>query len=630
MRIINFIVVLSSFFIYGKTETYNFKVVSIKNKTFNLGVKYNNQIEQLTSKTFPLFEGTVNANNINKYKYVYIDENKNVIEEESIERTYSKENASLNEVYNRTNKNIEIPKLPEPFGQEYKMGSEDFQPFPNNIIYNVYAECDEEEYENRKNFPFLEPNHKEANNDPFNCTFTIVSPTTIYKGTGNMHLLGFGSRLYKKLSWVMKFDKKMMKRKSIKLRGNPNDPTLIRDKLCSEMYKAVGIPTQGGTYARLIINNDVMGLYSIIDSLSKKWFAAYIHGNLNAHVGTSYKLVSSHPNGPYADLKYFGEDYMFYDDYGSYIIDEIDKQDPEAITLINAGKSNVKRDNDNDNNNDDGDTLSGTGVEWNRFISFIKLYHDWVNKYQKEDSSEAVKDLEKFLDIESTLKIIAMDSLTMATDNFYFVQSNTELYYNPERNIYQFIPYDFDESLSGESEYFKFDEIKNDCLNWVKNSTLNNNDYYFTENLFKHSQIKGRYDVILSTISRKLFTLDVLTPYIDALINLIQEDIEWNYNLVDEYVTEYDGAVNKYTMKNFEDGVNSGGVHNNGDENSEILNTYRFGVKEFIKLRGDGCRTFTNGVKVQESPSNSNRVYSISLTKFLIILIVSIIFITVQ
>jgi len=515
------------------------------------------------------------------------------------------------------------------------MGSEDFQPLSKNVIYNVYAECNESEYENRKNSPFLGPNNEEGNNEPFNCTFTIVSPNSVYKGEGNMHLLGFGSRLYKKLSYVIKLTgKKYMKRKSFKLRGIPMDPTLMRDILSSEMFKAVGVPTQEGAYARLIINNDVMGLYTLMDGLSEKWFAAYIHGNTKARVGTSYKLISSHPEGPFADLKYISDDYQSYLEYGTYQIDEVDKQDAEAATLINQNKPVVKRQNDaevatnnnnNNNNNDVNNNPESNPVNWNRLISFIKLYDKWAKDYQNDKTDYAVKALEEFLDIESTLKVLAMESLILANDNFYLVQSNTELYYNPETKKYQFIPYDFDEALFGESEYYKFDEIKNDCINWAKSKDLAGNDHYFTENLFKHPQIKDRYDVIVSTISRKLFTKDILFPKIDAIANMIREDVEWNFNLVDEYNTQYDGYVNKYTLKNFEDSINGGGV---SDENPNIVNNYSYGLKEYIEMRGDGCRAYTKDVKPQEAPSGSSSIFTVSLPITLLLLFISVFYIT--
>jgi len=598
-----FIFSLSLFFLitFGNATLYTFKVVSLNNKNVNLGVKYNNnQILKLTATTFPLFEGSVNVDNINKYKYVIFNNVGEITEEESFERTYSKESEKLNEVYNRTNKKVEVPNLPEPFGQDYKMGSKEFQAFPSNAIYNIYAECDEAQYTNRKNNPFL--TEDEGNNEPFNCTFTVVTPDTVFQSNGNMHLLGYGSRLFKKLSWVLKFDQKFLKRKSIKLRGIANDPTLLRDKLASDMYKAIGVPTQEGTYARFIINNDVLGLYNIMDGISEKWFASYIHGDTKAHVGTSYKLVSSHPEGPYADLKYNGDDYIYYEECGSYLVDEIDKADVEAATLAKKiNKRDDEEENVTNNKTDNTSYNNESAIKWYRFINFLKLYHDWVEKYQNDNTDAAVKALEEFLDIESTLKILAMDSLTLASDNFFFVESNTELYYNPERKKYQFIPYDFDDSLRGDNDYIEFEEIKDDCINWIKVKELENNDHYFTDNLLKHQQIKDRYDVILSTISRKLFTLDILSPRIDAIADLIREDVEWNFNIINQYQSNYEGIVNNYTLKNFEDNLNNIPI-----DDVSIENPYPYGLKEYIQLRGDSCRAYTKDVKPQEKPNKGN------------------------
>jgi len=47
-----------------------------------------------------VFTGEIEANNISRYKYVAYKDNV-IVEEESITRTYSEENSSINEVYNR-------------------------------------------------------------------------------------------------------------------------------------------------------------------------------------------------------------------------------------------------------------------------------------------------------------------------------------------------------------------------------------------------------------------------------------------------------------------------------------------------------------------------------------------------
>jgi len=52
-------------------------------------------------KKYLVFSGIIEAEKIEKYKYVALDETGFIVDEEDIERTYSPENSKINEVYNR-------------------------------------------------------------------------------------------------------------------------------------------------------------------------------------------------------------------------------------------------------------------------------------------------------------------------------------------------------------------------------------------------------------------------------------------------------------------------------------------------------------------------------------------------
>jgi len=311
-----------------KAKVYNFKAVSLSSPDYNLGIKHDDVIDQMTLAAFPLFSAQIETNNIGNYKYVILDQAGQVVEEETIDREYSDENSKYNEVYNRTTKKVNIPELPKPFKISYSLGSKSFTPFPNNEIWTIYAQCDEI-YEEVKNLPFIEDNVR--NDKESNCIITIITAEEAFQYQGTARLVGFGSRLYKKLSWVFKIqeDKKFLGRSAIKVRSMPNDPTLMREKILTDLYTSVGVPVQEGTYARVFINNDVWGLYEVVDTLNKKWISAYIHNGNKKNVGTSYKLFSFHPSGPYAELKYLGDDPQLYDPV-NYIVDEVDENDTEA------------------------------------------------------------------------------------------------------------------------------------------------------------------------------------------------------------------------------------------------------------------------------------------------------------
>ncbi|OUM68977.1 hypothetical protein PIROE2DRAFT_19780 [Piromyces sp. E2] len=558
-----------------KADKYTFNVVSLSPGS-SICVKWDNNVQLLTSTIKPLFTGTVEANNLSKYKYAICDETGEILEEETVERTYTPMTPGINEVYNRQNKDVTIPSLPEPFKPMFKMGTEKFPPFPKNEIYNVYAECEEDGYNDLVHNPFFED--YSINEKNINCTVSIISSKTKYKGTGLMHILGFGSRRYRKLSWSLKFDKKFMGRRAIKLRAMANDPTLMREKLSIELFKSSSVPVQEGTYARLFINGDTFGLYGFIDSLSSNWISNYIHGDDKAKIGTSYNIFSSPPDGPFASLRYLGDDYLNYSEDGIYEVDEYEKDE-------------IKIDDE--------------PAKWKHLIEFTKLYDEWVKNYGNDNSQKAVDELEKFLNIESVLRVLAIESLLVALDNFWLVMSNAALYYNPERKNYQILPYDFDEAMVGDKSdpLIDRDTYISDCITWAnKEESI---DRFFVNNLLSHPQIKERYDVIIAKISRESFTPNQVSPYLHAVADLIRDDVEWNFNSIDGLNFYSDGLVNHFTLEEFNGNIDKTPVDYDSSRNSDDA---PFGIVQWTELRSNSCKDYTKTVDTTKNANISDDV----------------------
>jgi len=89
MRIKSFGISLFSLFALSKANNYVFNVVSILGEGSSLGVKYGDTVTPLNPVLFPLFNGTITADNIKEYKYVSLDNSGKIIGEESITRTYT-------------------------------------------------------------------------------------------------------------------------------------------------------------------------------------------------------------------------------------------------------------------------------------------------------------------------------------------------------------------------------------------------------------------------------------------------------------------------------------------------------------------------------------------------------------
>jgi len=551
---------LSSMVAVANAATWKFNVVNIGGTEYDMGVKYNNKVVKMTSEIFPLYSTTIESGSSTTYKYVLLDKTGNVVEEEYFDRTYTDETANINEVYDRTNKNVSVPELPKVFDPLYSSsGTEKYQPFSKNEIYTIYASCDETTYTDLKHNPFVNGSHKNKNTS--NCTVNIITPNSADSKTGTLQLVGFNSRHYKKLSWKFKLDKKILGRKTIKVRALASDPTLMRDKLSSELYRSLGVPVSSGTYARVIINDDIWGLYSIVDTIGGKWISNMIHGDDDARVGYTYKMYSSVPNGPFASLRYLGEDPTKYQYSGSYEADEIDKDDTEAPN------------------------------DFYRLARFTKMFEDWVNTYENDQSDAAVKALEEFFDLESLLRQMTVEALTVAYDNFWAQLGNYALYYNPQTNKYQIIPYDFDGTFYGSngSSYYGSDYLS-DCITWADNTPP---DKYFVNNLFKHDNIKRRYQEILGLTVNKVFNVESISPFIDGVSSLIRDDVEWNFGLIDDLDSEIPGHVNHYTLDNFDDNTNFKYVAYNA---AVSYNDAHYGIKQWVQTRGGYCKAYAESV----------------------------------
>ncbi|OUM63742.1 hypothetical protein PIROE2DRAFT_67372 [Piromyces sp. E2] len=149
-----------------------------------------------------------------------------------------------------------------------------------------------------------------------------------------------------------------------------------------------------------------------------------------------------------------------------------------------------------------------------------------------------------------------------------------------------------------------------DCLHWAdqKDSPA---DHYFTDNLMSHPQIKERYDVILAIASREIFDTQYITPYIQSMVDLIREDVEWSFNMARNIDTTYDeGIVQNFTMDDFQENLTYDKTNYNKEER---MNEETLTLSEFIDLRGDSCRAYTSNVNTS---NNQNISDDVNITEF--------------
>jgi len=221
-----------------------------------------------------------------------------------------------------------------------------------------------------------------------NCTIRYgekeeVRDLTKFK-TGGMY-----ARSNSKVGYNLKFEEKLFGRKSLRLRPDPNDKSYMREKLSADILNRAGLPSIQASYARLYINNEFFGLYTLLDSVKP-----YMVKKL-------FKLDDDTDNMTLFQCKYDGMDLSL----GS---------EDHCIDAVKEEK--------------------GDGSELQEFI-------------QKVNAASSIAEFEEFLDVDLFLKSCIVEWLIGSFDHFLILGHNFNLYKRPTDNKWCIILYDFDNTF---------------------------------------------------------------------------------------------------------------------------------------------------------------------------------------
>lgn len=185
----------------------------------------------------------------------------------------------------------------------------------------------------------------------------------------------------------------------LNLNGEHNDPSIIRAKLSWDLFQSAGVPASRAAHTRLFINGQYRGLYINVEHIDEQ----FVRPRFGNNDGSLYKCLWP------ADLTYHGTDpnvYKFMEGsrrtYELHITDEADDYSDLArfITVLNATPD----------------------------IAFA-------------DSIQQV------FNVNSLLRVLAVDIATGSWDNYWFLKNNYYLYHNTATGLFEYIPYDYDNTF---------------------------------------------------------------------------------------------------------------------------------------------------------------------------------------
>ena len=302
------------------------------------------------------------------------------------------------------------------------------------------------------------------------------------------------------------------------LNGEHNDPTILRSKICWDLFKMADVPSSRSSHIALYINGEYRGLYIHIEHIDEEFIQKRFyqsHGNL-------YKCLWP------ADLHYMGDDPEEYKE-----------------NLFGRRTYDLKTNKEQDDYSD--------------------LAH-FIDVLNNTPGSQFPCEIEKVFDVDNYLKAIAIDELTSNWDGPIVNKNNFYLYFNPADDRFMYIPYDLDNTLG--IDWFGVDWTRTDIYEW---SSISGEYRPIYERILAVPAYKNRLSYYIDLYTKTYLNEEILEEYTTAKKALLyphrindfyaNEDYGWS---VQDFLDNFDeplGAHVKYGILDYfsvrESSVNS-------------------------------------------------------------------------
>ncbi|KAI7902376.1 coth protein-domain-containing protein [Cokeromyces recurvatus] len=480
-------------FANAQSDTIRYNVISLINETHSMGVV----IDNITYPLMPHHSGIPILHSgeapIAKSGYSYVkitkEENNNTEVEPFMRSPSTKD--TVNEFFKRSwNKRplTQLPTLYKPLDDIHRIYSQLHIDDEIPTIHLIASQNDIDKLHTSNSTEDIEVTA--------NMTYVTLNDTLVFQNT-TLSLSGRSSRWMPKLSYNIKLDKKdrLYDYRRLKLRALYTDPSYIREKMAYDVIKSVGLLSSELSYVRVMINHHEIGLFGLIDTFKDPWLAnVFANGNEDYKNGYLYQGVFMSPT---SGLTNHTSDLAYYDN----------------ITEYSDGQYKIKV-----------EPSDGEGGEvkdaYEPLMAFTKFIKD-----APTNTSDAVTEWRKHLNTESFLRSMALEVILGYSDGYLSMADNYYLYQNPDRNNFFYISSDMDLTLG--STMFKLD--------WMWSGNYSTFPGMGTRPLMNKilqvPEFKQRYEELLVDIAKNLVNPVVMNSRINDIVNMLEEDVEWDRRL---------------------------------------------------------------------------------------------------
>ncbi|ORZ18597.1 coth protein-domain-containing protein, partial [Absidia repens] len=433
------------------------------------------------SKDIPvLHSGTAPSGS---YNYAKLNQANAVVEKEPFQR-HLDENCghTPNEFYNRTWNTQTVTELPKLLDNLPGMDRVDSPLHAKNQIPTIYLTGDQAQID------LMHGNTTRDTKVRLDMHFIETDRITAVKDL-RINLSGRSSKWMDKLSYSIKTrkDEELFGYRRLKLRGLRADPSYIREILCYDMMKSMGLPVSGASYARVIMNDQPLGLYLMIETYKSNWHENEFSGGEKLEYGRG---ATYQGYGMFSDLSYFGDNLTKYD--GPYKIEE------------DADKEHGGKDASN----------------FKQVMDFTKFLSE-----APTSSDDAAKIWNEHIDMDSVIRSLVVEIVAGFSDGYIANANNFFLYDNLAEKRLTYLAADFDTTVG--NTLVKLDDM------WAGNYTQYPGFTMrpLTQKMMQVPEFKSQFEQLLHKASKELISNAAIHPRIDDLVKMIREDVEWDATL---------------------------------------------------------------------------------------------------
>lgn len=306
-----------------------------------------------------------------------------------------------------------------------------------------------------------------------------------------------------------------------------SDPTFMREMLAYEIYAQMGIPTPRAAFVDLWMNDTHLGLYTMVEAIDK----TFISNHFTDSTGNLYK-----PEMPGAYLNWTEEDYeKQLARTGESGEEEID---PLDVNLGGGRLSDIlaalEAENDEESEESQGvfglgggggipvgtsrNYLESMGLKTNENKPDHSNLFRLLDVLNNEPDETFAEEIEKVLDVDETLRFLAVSALVVHLDNYIAMGHNYYLYDNNSKFV--ILPWDLNMAFGTFNFGLSTDQLINYYIDEPTGGPMEERP--LVERLLSHPAYLEKYHEYLEELLDGPFSVEAMTARINELADLIR------------------------------------------------------------------------------------------------------------